>query len=77
MTINTRATEASATAQPLDIIALYRTMVTARVTNDILKTRKARAIPFLYWCAGHESMAAVAQRLTRTTGSPLYYRAIV
>ncbi len=36
MTVNIRATEASTTAEPLDILALYRTMVTARVTNDLL-----------------------------------------
>src|SRR5258708_6116201 len=60
MTINTRAVESSTTAQPLDILALYRTMVTARVTNDLLKTRKTQGkFPFYIGCAGHESMAAV------------------
>ena len=69
MTINTQATEASATAQPLDIIALYRTMVTARVTNDILKTRKTQGrFPFYIGCAGHESMAAVVAALHEAVG---------
>ena len=35
MTVNTRATETTRTAEPLNILALYRTMVTARVTNDL------------------------------------------
>ncbi len=75
MTINTRATEASATAQPLDIIALYRTMVTARVTNDILKTRKTQGrFPFYIGCAGHESMAAVVAALNEDDWLALYYR---
>lgn len=75
MTINTRATEASATAQPLDIIALYRTMVTARVTNDILKTRKTQGrFPFYIGCAGHESMAAVVAALHEDDWLALYYR---
>src|SRR5579863_1306083 len=75
MTINTRATEASATAQPLDIIALYRTMVTARVTNDILKTRKTQGkFPFYIGCAGHESMAAVVAALDDDDWLAFYYR---
>ena len=37
MTINIREVEANATAPSLDVVALYRTMVTARVTNDLLK----------------------------------------
>ncbi len=54
MTVNIRATEASNTAKQLDILALYRTMVTARVTNDILKTRKTQGrFPFYIGCAGH------------------------
>ncbi len=64
MTTNIRATEADTTAQPLDLIALYRTMVTARVTNDLLKTRKTQGrFPFYIGCAGHESMAAVVAAL--------------
>src|SRR6266568_344639 len=75
MTINTRATEATTTAQPLDIIALYRTMVTARVTNDLLKTRKTQGkFPFYIGCAGHESMAAVVAALREDDWLALYYR---
>src|SRR5437899_2290583 len=60
MTVNIQATEASTTAEPLDILALYRTMVTARVTNDLLKTRKTQGrFAFYIGCAGHESMAGV------------------
>ena len=75
MTVNTRATEATTTAEPLDILALYRTMVTARVTNDLLKTRKTQGkFPFYIGCAGHESMAAVAATLNPDDWMSLYYR---
>src|SRR3989441_3272293 len=75
MTINTRTVESSTTAQPLDILALYRTMVTARVTNDLLKTRKTQGrFPFYIGCAGHESMAAVASALNQDDWMSLYYR---
>src|SRR5438128_5502135 len=75
MTVNIRATEAATTAEPLDILALYRTMVTARVTNDILKTRKTQGrFPFYIGCAGHESMAAVAAALNQDDWMALYYR---
>src|SRR2546421_11930348 len=75
MTINTRAVETSTTAQPLDILALYRTMVTARVTNDLLKTRKTQGrFPFYIGCAGHESMAAVVAALDESDWLSLYYR---
>src|SRR5258708_1900785 len=75
MTVNIRATEASITAEPLDILALYRTMVTARVTNDLLKTRKTQGrFPFYIGCAGHESMAAVASALNQDDWMSLYYR---
>src|SRR5436309_480354 len=75
MTINNRAVETSATAQPLDILALYRTMVTARVTNDLLKTRKTQGrFPFYIGCAGHESMAAVVAALDESDWLSLYYR---
>src|SRR6266852_8092314 len=74
MTVNSRATEASNTAEQLDILALYRTMVTARVTNDILKTRKTQGrFPFYIGCAGHESMAAVAMALNKDDWMALYY----
>src|SRR5215467_1011325 len=75
MTVNIRAMEASTTAEPLDILALYHTMVTARVTNDLLKTRKTQGrFPFYIGCAGHESMAAVASALNRDDWMSLYYR---
>ncbi len=75
MTVNIRATEALTTAEPLDILALYRTMVTARVTNDLLKTRKTQGrFPFYIGCAGHESMAAVASALNQDDWMSLYYR---
>src|SRR5947209_828583 len=75
MTIDTRAVEASSTTQPLDILALYRTMVTARVTNDLLKTRKTQGkFPFYIGCAGHESMAAVVAALDESDWLSLYYR---
>src|SRR6266536_316882 len=75
MTINTRTVESSTTAQPLDILALYRTMVTARVTNDLLKTRKTQGrFPFYIGCAGHESMAAVVAALDNDDWLALYYR---
>ncbi|HXL36379.1 MAG TPA: thiamine pyrophosphate-dependent enzyme [Ktedonobacteraceae bacterium] len=75
MTVNIRATEASSSAEQLDVLALYRTMVTARVTNDILKTRKTQGrFPFYIGCAGHESMAAVAMALNKDDWMSLYYR---
>src|SRR5437763_2203775 len=75
MIVNIRATEASNTSEQLDILALYRTMVTARVTNDILKTRKTQGrFPFYIGCAGHESMAAVTLALNKDDWMALYYR---
>ena len=75
MTINTRAAEASSTVQSLDHIALYRTMVMARATNDLLKTRKTQGkFPFYIGCAGHESMAAVVTALDENDWLSLYYR---
>ncbi|GHO96780.1 tungsten formylmethanofuran dehydrogenase subunit E [Reticulibacter mediterranei] len=75
MTVNIRATEAATLAQPLDVIALYRTMVTARVMNDLLKIRKTQGhFPFYIGCAGHESMAAVAAALGEDDWLALYYR---
>src|SRR6266567_1006029 len=75
MTVNTRTTEANVAAQQLDLIALYRTMVTARVTNDLLKTRKTQGrFAFYIGCAGHESMAAVVAALNQDDWLSLYYR---
>ena len=75
MTVNMRTTEANVAAQQLDLIALYRTMVTARTTNDILKTRKTQGkFAFYIGCAGHESMAAVVAALNEDDWLSLYYR---
>src|SRR5437588_11650337 len=75
MTVNIRNTETRTPAESLDILALYRTMVTARVTNDLLKTRKTQGrFPFYIGCAGHESMAAVVAALSPTDWMSLYYR---
>ena len=75
MTVNIRATEPTTPAEPLDILALYRTMVTARVMNDLLKVRKTQGkFPFYIGCAGHESMAAVTAALNPDDWMSLYYR---
>src|SRR2546421_3397869 len=75
MTVNTRTTETQTSAQPLDVIALYRTMVTARAINDLLKTRKTQGrFPFYIGCAGHESIAAVVAALNEDDWLALYYR---
>ncbi|HEV2579647.1 MAG TPA: thiamine pyrophosphate-dependent enzyme, partial [Ktedonobacteraceae bacterium] len=75
MSVHTQASETGSPAASLDILALYRTMVTARVTNDLLKTRKTQGrFPFYIGCAGHEGMAAVAAALEPTDWLSLYYR---
>src|SRR5215472_11068915 len=75
MTVDIHATEADIPAQSLDVIALYRTMVMARVTNDLLKTRKTQGrFPFYIGCAGHETMAAVVAALDEQDWLSLYYR---
>src|SRR5690348_15565299 len=75
MTLNIRKTEDHATTEPLDILALYRTMLTARVMNDLLKTRKTQGrFPFYIGCAGHEAMAAVVAALKPDDWLALYYR---
>src|ERR1700716_2744549 len=75
MTTHIEATEATVTAQSLDVLALYRTIVTARVTNDLLKTRKTQGkFPFYIGCAGHESMAAVVAALSEDDWLCLDYR---
>jgi len=75
MTVNIRDVEANTAASSLDVIALYRTMVTARVTNDLLKTRKTQGkYPFYIGCAGHETMAAVVAALNNDDWLALYYR---
>ncbi len=75
MTVDIQAAQADIPAPSLDVIGLYRTMVTARVTNDLLKTRKTQGrYPFYIGCAGHESMAAVVAALNEDDWLALYYR---
>src|SRR5437667_5504053 len=75
MTVNIRAVETGNLATPLDLVKLYHTMLTARVTNDLLKTRKTQGrFPFYIGCAGHESMAAVVAALDESDWLALYYR---
>jgi 2-oxoisovalerate dehydrogenase E1 component len=75
MTVNTRATETNTSATSLDVVALYRTMLTARVMNDLFKTRKTQGrYPFYIGCAGHETMAAVVAALNDNDWLALYYR---
>ena len=75
MTIHIQSVEADTPASSLDVVALYRTMVTARVTNDLLKTRKTQGkYPFYIGCAGHETMAAVVAALDTNDWLALYYR---
>ena len=75
MTLNIRSVETDTPASSLDVVALYRTMMTARVTNDLLKTRKTQGkYPFYIGCAGHETMAAVVAALDTNDWLALYYR---
>lgn len=75
MTVNISAPKVDTPAPSLDVIALYRTMVTARAMNDLLKTRKTQGrYPFYIGCAGHESMAAVVAALEEHDWLALYYR---
>lgn len=73
MTVEIR--EADIVATSLDVVALYHTMVTARVMNDLLKTRKTQGkYPFYIGCAGHETMAAIVAALHEDDWLSLYYR---
>src|SRR5437588_8547313 len=75
MTVNTRAMKTEYPAKPLDTVGLYHTMLQARVTNDLLKTRKTQGrFPFYIGCGGHESMAAVVAALNDDDWLALYYR---
>jgi len=75
MTTNVTAPRVGAAAQTLDPIALYRTMLTARVMNDLLKARKTQGkFPFYIGCAGHESMAALVAALDDEDWLSFYYR---
>ncbi|GAC1466057.1 MAG: dehydrogenase E1 component subunit alpha/beta [Ktedonobacteraceae bacterium] len=74
MTVNIQH-HIEAPAKVLDAISLYRTMLTARLINDLLKTRKTQGrFPFYIGCAGHEVMAAVTAALDTNDWLSLYYR---
>jgi len=75
MTTNVTAPVAGTDARTLDPLALYRTMVTARTLNDVLKARKTQGkFPFYIGCAGHESMAAVVVAMDDEDWLSFYYR---
>jgi 2-oxoisovalerate dehydrogenase E1 component len=75
MTTNVTAPATGTGARTLDPIALYRTMVTARTLNDILKARKTQGkFPFYIGCAGHESCAAMVAALDDEDWLSFYYR---
>ncbi|GAC1630223.1 MAG: hypothetical protein NVS4B9_22380 [Ktedonobacteraceae bacterium] len=74
MTVNIQH-HIEAPAKVLDAISLYRTMLTARLINDLLKTRKTQGrFPFYIGCAGHEVMAAVTAALETNDWLSLYDR---
>jgi len=75
MTTNVTAPRVGTEARTLDPIALYRTMLTARVMNDMLKARKTQGrFPFYIGCAGHEAMAALVAALDDEDWLAFYYR---
>ncbi|HEV8193684.1 MAG TPA: thiamine pyrophosphate-dependent enzyme, partial [Ktedonobacterales bacterium] len=75
MTTNVTAPAAGTAASTLDPVELYRTMVTARTMNDVLKARKTQGkFPFYIGCAGHESMAALVAALDEEDWLSFYYR---
>ena len=75
MTTNVTAPAAGAEARTVDPIELFRTMVTARTLNDVLKARKTQGkFPFYIGCAGHESVAAVVAALEDRDWLSFYYR---
>ena len=75
MTTNVTAPGVGVETQTLDPVALYRTMLTARVMNDVLKARKTQGkFPFYIGCAGHEAMAAVVAAMDDEDWLPFYYR---
>ncbi len=75
MTTNVTAPAAGTAASTLDPVELYRTMVTARTMNDVLKARKTQGkFPFYIGCAGHESMAALVAALDDEDWLSFYYR---
>ena len=75
MTTNVTLPVAGAEARALDPVALYRTMLTARVLNDVMKARKTQGkYPFYIGCAGHESVAAVVAAMDQEDWLSFYYR---
>jgi 2-oxoisovalerate dehydrogenase E1 component len=75
MTTKVTPRVAGAEARALDPVALYRTMLTARVLNDVMKARKTQGkYPFYIGCAGHESVAAVVAALDDQDWLAFYYR---
>ncbi|HEX8982522.1 MAG TPA: thiamine pyrophosphate-dependent enzyme [Ktedonobacterales bacterium] len=75
MTTNVTTSAVGADAQTLNPVELYRTMLTARVMNDVMKARKTQGkYPFYIGCAGHESVAAVVAALDGEDWLSLYYR---
>src|SRR5258708_3884957 len=75
MTTNVTAPRTGAAARTLDPLDLYRTMVTARTLNDVLKARKTQGkFPFYIGCAGHESCAAMVAALEDDDWLSFYYR---
>src|SRR5437899_1681849 len=75
MTTNVTAPLAGTGARALDPLELYRTMVLARTTNDVLKARKTQGkFPFYIGCAGHEAVAAVVAAMDDEDWLSFYYR---
>ncbi len=75
MTTKVTTPAAGAEARALDPVALYRTMLTARVLNDVMKARKTQGkYPFYIGCAGHESVAAVVAAMEQEDWLSFYYR---
>ena len=75
MTMNVTTSAVGADARTLNPVELYRTMLTARVMNDVLKARKTQGkFPFYIGCAGHESDAAIVAALEDEDWLSFYYR---
>src|SRR5512143_1172249 len=75
MTTNVTTSAAGAEARTLNPVELYRTMLTARVMNDVMKARKTQGkYPFYIGCAGHESVAGVVAALDGEDWLSFYYR---
>lgn len=75
MTTNVTTPAVGAEARTLNPVELYRTMLTARTLNDVMKARKTQGkYPFYIGCAGHESVAAIVAALDDEDWLSLYYR---